>query len=45
MGWNNEAQNMLKFTNRDGRQISITVDVSQIDADMLKNCVLTSFYK
>ncbi len=36
MGWDKGAQNILKFTNRDGRQISLIAEYGQIDAETLK---------
>jgi hypothetical protein len=36
MGWDKDTQNILKFTNKDGRQISLIAKYSQIDADTLK---------
>ena len=36
MGWDKGAQNILKFTNRDGRQISLIAEYVQINAETLK---------
>ena len=36
MGWDKGAQNILKFTNRDGGQISLIAEYSQNDAETLK---------
>eukprot|EP00804_Cyclotella_cryptica_P030718 CCRYP_009136-RA/>CCRYP_009136-RA protein AED:0.27 eAED:0.27 QI:0/-1/0/1/-1/1/1/0/399 len=36
MGWDNGAQNILKFTNKDSRQISLIAEYGQIDAEILK---------
>jgi hypothetical protein len=36
MGWDKGAQNILRFTNKDGRQISLIAEYGQIDADTLK---------
>jgi hypothetical protein len=36
MGWDKGAQNIIGFTNRDGRRISLIAKYSQIDADTLK---------
>jgi hypothetical protein len=36
MGWDQGAQNILKFTNKDGRQISLIAEYGQIDANTLK---------
>ena len=36
MGWDKGAQNISRFTNRDGRQISLIAEYGQIDADTLK---------
>ena len=41
MGWDKGAQNILKFTNRDGRQISLIAEYSQIDAETLKTACET----
>ena len=36
MGWDKGTYNILKFTNRDSRQINLIVEYGQIDANMLK---------
>ncbi len=36
MGWDKGVQNILKFTNRDGRQISLIAKYSRIDAETFK---------
>jgi hypothetical protein len=36
MGWGKGAHNILRFTNKDGRQISLITESGQIDADILK---------
>jgi len=36
MGWDKGTQNILKFTNKDGRQISLIAEYGQIDAETLK---------
>ena len=36
MGWDKGAQNILEFTNKDGRQISLIAEYGQIDAETLK---------
>ncbi len=36
MGWDQGAQNILRFTNKDGRQISLIAEYGQIDAETLK---------
>jgi flagellar hook-associated protein FlgK len=36
MGWDQGAQNILQFTNKDGRQISLIAEYGQIDAETLK---------
>jgi hypothetical protein len=36
LGWEKGAQNIIKFTNRDSRQISLIAEYGQIDADTLK---------
>jgi hypothetical protein len=36
MGWDKGAQNTIRFTNGDSRQISLIAEYSQIDADTLK---------
>ena len=41
MGWDKGAQNLLKFINRDGRQISLIAEYGQIDAKTLKTACKT----
>jgi hypothetical protein len=36
MGWDQGTQNILQFTNKDNRQISIIAEYGQIDADTLR---------
>ena len=36
MGWDQGTQNILRFTNKDGRQISLIAEYGQIDAETLK---------
>ena len=35
MGWNKSTQNILKFTNKEGKTISLTAKYDQIDAGTL----------
>jgi hypothetical protein len=35
-GWDQGTQNILRFTNKDGRQISLIAEYGQIDAETLK---------
>ncbi len=41
MGWDRGTQNILKFTNRDGRQISLIAKYGQINAKTLKTACKT----
>ena len=43
MDWDKGAQNILKFTNKDGRQISLIVEYGQIDPKHLRKLVSPSF--